>query len=62
MAGMLAAESAMELILSGEATHDTGVVPTLYEDKLKESYVYKELKVSYPNTIVKNILFLSYHI
>ncbi|XP_013148482.1 PREDICTED: electron transfer flavoprotein-ubiquinone oxidoreductase, mitochondrial [Papilio polytes] len=42
--GMLAAESAMEVILSGEATHERGIVPTLYEDKLKESYVYKELK------------------
>ncbi|CAK1542716.1 unnamed protein product [Leptosia nina] len=42
--GMLAAESAMELILSGEATHENGVTPTLYEDRLRESYVYKELK------------------
>uniref|UniRef100_A0A2A4JZ91 Electron transfer flavoprotein-ubiquinone oxidoreductase n=1 Tax=Heliothis virescens TaxID=7102 RepID=A0A2A4JZ91_HELVI len=42
--GMLAAEAAMELIISGEATHEKGVVPTLYEDKLKDSFVYKELK------------------
>ncbi|KAI8441076.1 hypothetical protein MSG28_009340 [Choristoneura fumiferana] len=42
--GMLAAEAAMDLIISGEATHDTGVVPSAYEDKLKQSYVYKELK------------------
>ncbi|XP_037303608.1 electron transfer flavoprotein-ubiquinone oxidoreductase, mitochondrial [Manduca sexta] len=42
--GMLAAETAMDLILSGEASHDTGVVPEKYVDKLNESYVYKELK------------------
>ncbi|KAJ8720724.1 hypothetical protein PYW08_006189 [Mythimna loreyi] len=42
--GMLAAEAAMDLIIAGEATHEKGVVPTQYEDKLKESYVYKELK------------------
>ncbi|XP_047027604.1 electron transfer flavoprotein-ubiquinone oxidoreductase, mitochondrial isoform X1 [Helicoverpa zea] len=42
--GMLAAEAAMDLIISGEATHEKGVVPTQYEDKLKESFVYKELK------------------
>lgn len=45
MTGMLAAEAAMDLIISGEATHEKGVVPTQYEEKLKESYVYKELKV-----------------
>lgn len=44
--GMLAAEAAMDLIISGEATHDKGVTPTQYVDKLNESYVYKELKVS----------------
>lgn len=43
---MLAAEAAMDLIISGEATHDKGVTPTQYVDKLNESYVYKELKVS----------------
>lgn len=42
---MLAAEAAVDLIVSGEASHDKGVVPTMYEDKLKQSYVYKELKV-----------------
>ncbi|KAI5640269.1 electron transfer flavoprotein-ubiquinone oxidoreductase, 4Fe-4S domain-containing protein [Phthorimaea operculella] len=42
--GMLAAEAAMDLILSGEASHDKGVVPTQYEEKLAGSYVYKELK------------------
>ncbi|XP_013191395.2 electron transfer flavoprotein-ubiquinone oxidoreductase, mitochondrial [Amyelois transitella] len=42
--GMLAAEAAMDLIIAGEATHEKGIVPTLYEEKLKESYVYKELK------------------
>ncbi|XP_032522791.2 electron transfer flavoprotein-ubiquinone oxidoreductase, mitochondrial [Danaus plexippus] len=42
--GMLAAEAAVDLIVSGEASHDKGVVPTMYEDKLKQSYVYKELK------------------
>lgn len=46
-AGMLAAEAAMDLIISGEATHEAGVVPTAYEDKLKSSYVYKELKVRF---------------
>lgn len=42
---MLAAETAMELIESGEATHDSGVVPRAYEDKLRNSFVFKELKV-----------------
>lgn len=48
---MLAAEAAVDLVLSGEATHDNGVIPTLYEDKLKESYVYKELKVIHKITL-----------
>ncbi|XP_047998829.1 electron transfer flavoprotein-ubiquinone oxidoreductase, mitochondrial [Leguminivora glycinivorella] len=42
--GMLAAEAAMDLIISGEATHEKGAVPSAYEDKLKQSFVYKELK------------------
>lgn len=43
---MLAAEAAMDLIISGEASHDKGVVPTAYEEKLENSYVYQELKVN----------------
>ncbi|CAG9782291.1 unnamed protein product [Diatraea saccharalis] len=42
--GMLAAETAMDLIIKGEATHDSGVVPTAYSEKLQNSYVYKDLK------------------
>lgn len=41
--GMLAAESACEAILSGATQEKTGLEPKDYPDRIKESYVWKDL-------------------
>lgn len=42
--GILAAEAAVNAIVSGDAAHDKSYIPVDYEDSLKKSYVFKELK------------------
>ncbi|XP_058126044.1 electron transfer flavoprotein-ubiquinone oxidoreductase, mitochondrial [Anopheles ziemanni] len=41
--GMLAAESACEAVLSGATQDKVGLEPTDYTDRIKESYVWKDL-------------------